>query len=116
MIFSDFSESATITAFMPVLKDADRYNMNHKNRGKCVIFNHEEFEMTGFDRREGSSTDAMKLEKTFGNLGFDVNVHDNFTYREVIDVLDEREYIYPCFAPSVLLLDFAKIQIPSPSR
>ncbi|XP_025163216.1 caspase-1 isoform X2 [Harpegnathos saltator] len=83
------SESATITAFMSVAKDADRYNMDHKNRGKCVIFNHEEFEMTGFDKREGSTIDAMKLQKSFGNLGFDVKVYDNLTYKEVFDVLEE---------------------------
>ncbi|XP_032664632.1 caspase-1-like [Odontomachus brunneus] len=91
-IFDDLpknSEFATKTAFMSVTQDADRYNMNHKNRGICVIFNHEEFEIGGFDRREGSSVDAMKLEKSFGNLGFDVMVHDNLTHREVIDVLDE---------------------------
>jgi len=77
---------------MPVLKDAECYNMNHKNRGKCVIFNHEEFE-TGFDKREGSTTDALRLEKSFGKLGFDVEVHNDFTHVEVMDEIDKCEQI-----------------------
>jgi len=77
---------------MPVLKDAECYNMNHKNRGKCVIFNHEEFE-TGFDRREGSTIDALRLEKSFGKLGFDVKINQNFTHVEVMSEIDKREQI-----------------------
>ncbi|KAH0945165.1 hypothetical protein HN011_004201 [Eciton burchellii] len=83
--------SLTTTALMPVLKDAECYNMNHKNRGKCVIFNHEEFE-TGFDKREGSTTDALRLEKSFGKLGFDVEVHNDFTHVEVMSEIDKLSH------------------------
>ena len=31
-------------ARMPVEREALRYNMSHKNRGHCVIFNHRHFD------------------------------------------------------------------------
>ncbi|XP_014470981.1 PREDICTED: caspase-1-like [Dinoponera quadriceps] len=83
------SECATFTALMPVEKDAACYNMNHKYRGKCVIFNHEEFEIAGFDKREGSTKDATKLQKTFSSLGFDTKTYDNLSHKEVTDVLED---------------------------
>lgn len=75
---------------MPVPIDADRYNMNHKNRGKCIIFNHEEFD-SGIDKREGSTTDAMRLQKSFGNLGFDIEIENDLSHMEVMDKIEKRE-------------------------
>lgn len=72
---------------MPVSKDASCYNMNHKNRGKCIIFNHETFDLS-FDKREGSTLDAERLQKTFGKLGFDVETHNNLTHSEIMDQID----------------------------
>ncbi|XP_011858285.1 PREDICTED: caspase-1-like [Vollenhovia emeryi] len=63
--------------------------MNYKNRGKCIIFNHDRFDFTNFSQREGSSLDAKRLEVTFGNLGFDVEVYDDFTHSEVMDMLQD---------------------------
>lgn len=79
--------STTTIARMPVLKDAECYNMNHKNRGKCVIFNHEEFE--SFDKREGTAADASRLEKTFEKLGFDVDVHTDLTHVAIMNEIDK---------------------------
>ncbi|XP_029665790.1 caspase-1-like isoform X1 [Formica exsecta] len=79
---------STSTAFMPVPIDADRYNMNHKNRGKCIIFNHEEFD-SGIDKREGSTTDAMRLQKSFGNLGFDIEIENDLSHMEVMDKIEK---------------------------
>ncbi|KYM85092.1 Caspase-1 [Atta colombica] len=76
-----------LTALMPVEKDADCYNMNHKNRGKCIIFNHEDFSMSTQLKRVGTAKDAERLQKTFGNLGFDVELHNDFTFSEIQDVL-----------------------------
>lgn len=75
---------------MPVPIDADRYNMNHKNRGKCIIFNHEEFDSC-IDKREGSTTDAMRLQKSFGNLGFDIEIENDLSHMEVMDKIEKRE-------------------------
>lgn len=69
---------------MPVTKTAESYNMGHKYRGKCLVFNHEIFE-TGFSRREGSSVDAKRIKTTFTNLGFDVDVLDNLEHSDVLD-------------------------------
>ncbi|XP_028044516.1 caspase-1 isoform X2 [Monomorium pharaonis] len=69
---------------MPVPKNASCYNMNHKNRGNCIIFNHDKFNSGRFDSREGSTIDVKRLEITFGNLGFDVTVHDNLKYNEIM--------------------------------
>lgn len=84
------SSPNTSAAIMSVHKDADCYNMNHKYRGKCVIFNHEQFD-TGFDKREGSSTDAVRLENSFGKLGFEVHVHNDLNHVEVMTEIDNRE-------------------------
>lgn len=78
---------------MPTSKDAHCYNMNHKNRGKCVIFNHEIFDID-MDSRKGSNFDAMRLEKTFKNLGFIVEMLDNLNYNEIIEKIEKRKYPY----------------------
>lgn len=75
-------------AIASVSKDADCYYMNHKNRGMCIIFNHEKFDL-GYDKREGTSLDAKRLKVTFGNLGFDVEVHNDFTHSEIVDKIDK---------------------------
>lgn len=76
---------------MPVTKDAECYNMNHQYRGKCVIFNQEEFDMDNFDKREGSTADANRLSVSFGKLGFEIEVCQNYTHMEVMDKIDKRE-------------------------
>jgi len=73
---------------MSVAKDADCYNMNHENRGKCIIFNHENFDFNSFNQRVGSTLDVKRLEKSFGNLGFDVEVYDDFTHNEIISKIN----------------------------
>jgi len=83
-----------LIALMPVEKDADCYNMNHKNRGKCIIFNHEDFSMSTQLKRVGTAKDAERLQKTFGNLGFDVELHNDFTFSEIQDVLKRGKNIY----------------------
>jgi hypothetical protein len=77
------------TAAMPVHKNANCYNMNHKNRGKCIIFNHEEFDFLELAKREGTTYDTLRLQKTFGNLDFDIEIHDNLTHSQIMDVIEE---------------------------
>jgi len=87
---------------MSVAKDADCYNMNHEKRGKCIIFNHENFEWI-FDKRVGSSLDARRLEKSFGNLGFDVEVYDDFTHNEIVSKIETGKNVISHFASSIAL-------------
>lgn len=75
---------------MSTHKEADFYNMDHPNRGKCVIFNHEHFDM-GFDRREGSKVDAKRIEQTFERLGFSVEICNDYEYSEVLSKISERK-------------------------
>ncbi|XP_016839661.1 caspase-1-like isoform X4 [Nasonia vitripennis] len=79
---------AEARARMSAQKDADRYNMEHRNRGKCVIFNHETFD-TGFETREGSSVDARRIEQTFQQLGFTVEICDDYEHSGVMNKLNE---------------------------
>ncbi|KAK2586714.1 hypothetical protein KPH14_011749 [Odynerus spinipes] len=74
------------TATMVISKDATRYNMNHKNRGKCVIFNHEKFD-TDIDKREGTDVDAKRIHTVFSKLDFDVLRYDDLTYTEIRDTI-----------------------------
>ncbi|XP_011499428.1 PREDICTED: caspase-1-like isoform X2 [Ceratosolen solmsi marchali] len=69
-------------------KDADCYNMNHRNRGKCIIFNHEHFDM-GFETREGSSADARRIELTFQGLGFTVEICDDYEHSSIINKINK---------------------------
>lgn len=84
LFFFILRKPSTSAAVMPVPIDADRYNMNHKHRGKCIIFNHEEFD-ENVDKREGSTTDVKRLQKSFGRLGFDIEIHNDLSHLEIID-------------------------------
>ncbi|XP_039308890.1 caspase-1-like isoform X2 [Solenopsis invicta] len=79
------------TAAMPVHKNANCYNMNHKNRGKCIIFNHEEFDLSEFAKREGSTYDTLRLQNTFQYLDFDVEIYENLTYNQIMDVIEKDD-------------------------
>lgn len=72
---------------MPVAKDAYEYNMNHRRRGRAVIFNHDDFKMDMVPR-PGSTTDVKNLECVFSELGFQVSVHNNLNYKEINDELN----------------------------
>ncbi|XP_031783182.1 caspase-1-like [Nasonia vitripennis] len=67
---------------------ADRYNMENPNRGKCVVFNHETF-ATHLEPRKGSSVDTRKIKQTFQQLGFTVDICNNYEYYDIIEKLDE---------------------------
>ncbi|KAL7300365.1 hypothetical protein TKK_0006986 [Trichogramma kaykai] len=73
---------------MAAHKDADRYNMEHMYRGRCVIFNHEHFD-TGFAARDGSSADARRIEQTFQRLGFSVDICDDYEHSGIISKISE---------------------------
>lgn len=60
------------------------YNMNHKNRGMAMIFNHENFDwQTGMNKRVGSSFDVDNLKLHLGRLGFQVMVFQDVTAIEI---------------------------------
>ena len=75
---------------MPVEKDAEEYNMNHKRRGKAVIFNHDEFKNKS--PRPGSAIDVRVLTETYEALGFEVVVHKNLKFTDIQNAITERKF------------------------
>jgi len=75
---------------MPVEKDAVEYNMNHKRRGKAVIFNHDVFENNS--PRDGSAADVSALKETYGALGFEVVFHENFKSTDIQKAITDRKF------------------------
>jgi hypothetical protein len=62
-------------AAMPVEKDAEYYNMNHKRRGLAFIFNHKHFDpRLGLKTRNGTDADRDNLRITLRQLDFDVSL------------------------------------------
>lgn len=84
------TKDSSSMAKMSTSKEAHSYNMNHKNRGKCIIFNHDIFD-TGFERREGSVNDVKKIHKTFQNIGFSVEMFDNLKHNDIIDKIEKLQ-------------------------
>jgi caspase-like apoptosis-related cysteine protease len=76
---------------MPVKKDAEEYNMNHKRRGKAVIFNHDAFKDQSLNR-DGSAVDVNILRETYGALGFEVIVHMNLNTIDIQNAITERKF------------------------
>ena len=44
----------------------------------AIIFNHEYFK-SGMSQRRGTNKDCQAIKKTFENLGFEVQQHDDLT-------------------------------------
>lgn len=68
-------------------KDADEYKMDHKKRGKAIILNHEHFERD--ESRDGTMKDVEKISKTMEVLGFEVEVHNDLDYSNILMLLKE---------------------------
>ena len=72
-------------AKMPVDRDSDTYNMNHKRRGLAIIFNHKKFDKNlGLGIRNGTDGDRDNLIKTLKQLDFEVQAHNDMTFRELV--------------------------------
>jgi len=75
---------------MPVEKDAEEYNMNHKRRGKAVIFN--QYKFKNKTPRHGSAVDVSALKETYGALGFEVVVHENLKSTDIQSAITDRKF------------------------
>lgn len=75
---------------VPVMKEDRIYNMNHRRRGKAIIFNHMDFDKrTQLSKREGSDIDGIQLQHTLENLGFTVCMYDDLVKADLDKVLDQ---------------------------
>ncbi|XP_053206985.1 caspase-1-like [Panonychus citri] len=83
-ISSRFNESLSLSNF--------EYSMDHKRRGKCVIFRHDHFDEVEDCHREmnkhpENENDVHSLRACFGLLGFEVIVHNDLKEKEIRSTL-----------------------------
>jgi caspase-like apoptosis-related cysteine protease len=74
---------------MPVERDSEFYNMNHKRRGLAIIFNHKTFISRSLDTRFGTDVDRDNLKRTMSGLGFTVRVYNDKKYTDIKKIVDE---------------------------
>ncbi|XP_069969474.1 caspase-7-like [Penaeus vannamei] len=66
------------------------YDMNHKRRGYCVIFNNINFDPhTGLSERKGSESSCEQLKVLFSQFGFIISIYKNLTVQELKSTLNE---------------------------
>jgi ketopantoate reductase len=63
--------------------------MSRERRGMAIIFSHEKFDDLSLKPRVGTKEDRDNLARTMGGLGFEVAVHDDLTYQELMKIVDE---------------------------
>ena len=70
------------------LLEDDFYDMSHRSRGTAVIFNHKNYvPYLCLNRRRGTDRDKDNLVMTLKDLGFNVEVHEDLTYKGIQEVL-----------------------------
>ena len=75
---------------MPVDRDSETYNMNHRRRGYALIFNHKNFDpRLDLKTRNGTDGDRDNLQMTLRQLDFDVKVYNDCSFKEIEQVLEE---------------------------
>jgi len=75
---------------MPVERDAEFYNMNHRRRGIAIIFNHKNFDQRlGLKTRNGTDADRDNLRITLRQMDFEVKVYNDAPYKEIERILEE---------------------------
>lgn len=92
---------------MSTSKDSEDYNMNHPRRGICIIFNNKKFDShTKLSERRGTEIDAQKLYHRFRELDFEVELHHDFSKKEMLNTLEKagkEDYTNcDCFACCIL--------------
>lgn len=69
------------------------YNMNHKNRGLALIFNHEKYDNNNMSSRDGTHVDCDRLRETLRSLDFDVRIYDDLKLNDILYNLEKGMYI-----------------------
>ena len=67
--------------------------MNHKKRGKALIFNHKKFKTRAGSQgapkeRHGTDIDAEALKKTLDSFGFETDLHKDLKKTSIDDFLE----------------------------
>lgn len=77
---------------MPAMKRSTHYNMNHQRRGVAIIFNHENFNCADLKSRTGTNVDCHCIAERLNVLNFDVEVHNDLNYKDLINVIERSKY------------------------
>lgn len=88
---------------------SDRYKMTYPNRGKALIINNRVFDRKlNLGERTGTDVDAIALQQRFSEMGFDADIHDNLTVKQMVQVLhkaasdDDFNLQSDCFVCAIL--------------
>ena len=106
--FLSRKSKATVKSYDAHLKSEPgrEYLMNHKNRGKCVIFSHRHFDSKTLNERRGTELDANALMRAFTHLGFEVIIYNDSTASEIGALLEaiskEDHSDSDCFACCIM--------------
>lgn len=72
------------------------YDMTHEHRGVALIFNHENYEHKYRAPRKATNVDRDRLYDVLDGLGFDVRIHNDLTFQQIMETLgkgeDDSEY------------------------
>ncbi|XP_055639227.1 caspase-like [Toxorhynchites rutilus septentrionalis] len=80
---------------LPPAYTIDRYSsyypMNHKNRGKAIIFTHAVFAVPNVKLavREGGEVDCKMLTESLERLGFDVDLYRDKRLKEILHITEK---------------------------
>lgn len=83
------------------------YHIGSGRRGKCVIFNYKKFESrVRITERTGTDKDVERLSILFGELGFDIILHNDLTKQQTfkeLENLGDQDYTQDdCFVCWIL--------------
>jgi len=85
----ELSKEEEELAEMVAIDDDDIYPMAGKRMGKCILLENDMFHTgLGLSKRKGSSVDRALIIDAFHQLGFQVEVHQNLTCRDIEGVLE----------------------------
>lgn len=67
------------------------YDMIHERRGLAIILNHFKFDSKKYRnvQRNGTEKDCERLEKTFRELDFEVNIYNDLKREEISRILQK---------------------------
>ena len=87
--FSGRSPRSQTPGRSKIRREAREYKMNHRRRGRAVVFNQINFALAGWPKRDGAETDGENLTRTLSALGFTVEVYEDKQGSEIETILEE---------------------------
>ncbi|KAH8234018.1 hypothetical protein KR032_010949, partial [Drosophila birchii] len=81
------AESPSSEIEMAITRRCTEYNMQHNKRGRALIFNHNHFVQQR--SRPRTQMDSMNLKQVLQQLGFHVDVYQDFYYKQIQSTINE---------------------------